>query len=231
MVGKTSPARSFACVPKRMLTRINRLIWFLFALSSIVLANNSIPTVSFDWEDIRHAFPVPFETVPSGNLPRILILDLDNTLVYSEKKEDDEMVVHFRPHLDEFMHWLSKHFVIVIYSAGIKEYVNGILDDFIKKNYSSIVGVLSRKDCLKKGKSIFKDVGKFSNYLDNLYIVDDRKDVYIFPEEYQVLDKFIKVNPWTGDLKDSELLNVKHMLETLIISTGLESVLDESEQK
>jgi TFIIF-interacting CTD phosphatase-like protein len=56
-----------------------------------------------------------------------LVLDLDETLIhYVENGEDSYFLV--RPYCKEFLHELSKYYELVIFTAGVKEYADWVID-------------------------------------------------------------------------------------------------------
>ncbi len=110
---------------------------------------------------VKRDFPAPLKQFLQEIYQEFLILDLDNTLVYSERKKDGTMDVRCRPHLDEFMHWISKHFVIVIYSAGRKNTYVEYRNTSRKEITVLLLVFYHVKIALKKTSLYFKDVGKF----------------------------------------------------------------------
>lgn len=62
-----------------------------------------------------------------------LVLDLDETLIHfadEEENEDDEeeMFYMIRPGLNKFLTELSNYYEIVIYTAGLQEYADWIVN-------------------------------------------------------------------------------------------------------
>jgi hypothetical protein len=88
-----------------------------------------------------------------------LILDIDSTLVHSVKLvhpewakkfntiKSDEYHIFIRPHVTEFLEYISKNYTIGIFSAGESHYVNFIVKEVIQK-YSNIQPkfILSKDD-------------------------------------------------------------------------------------
>lgn len=79
-----------------------------------------------------------------------VVLDLDNTLIYSyelkrvKNKEfvlehyktyemDDEYLVCERPGLHDFLDWLFEHFNVMVWSAASPDYVHFIVDKIVKQ--------------------------------------------------------------------------------------------------
>lgn len=65
-----------------------------------------------------------------------LVLDLDETLIHFGDEEDNEEGETFymvRPGLNKFLTELSQYYEIVIYTAGLKEYADWIINQIDRK--------------------------------------------------------------------------------------------------
>ena len=58
-----------------------------------------------------------------------LVLDLDETLVHFDQRRRNYRA---RPHAITFVNKMSKYFELVIFTAGLKDYADWILNDFDK---------------------------------------------------------------------------------------------------
>lgn len=78
---------------------------------------------------------------------KILILDLDETLIHSTTEktsnfnfsinlDEEEYFVHIRPNLDIFLDFCFKHFEVFIWTSSVKEYAFLILEKIIPKNFN-----------------------------------------------------------------------------------------------
>ena len=89
-----------------------------------------------------------------------IILDLDNTLVYTvdiNKKKyknsfkytelPDEYIIFWRPGLEKFLDWLFENFHVSVWSAGSKEYVDFIVNKILEKNGRRVDYVLNSDNC------------------------------------------------------------------------------------
>jgi TFIIF-interacting CTD phosphatase-like protein len=120
--------------------------------------------------------------------PVNVILDLDNTLIYSipqdklpKKKNhlhsmkyhkmDDDYYVFERPGLKPFLNWLFKNFNITIWSAASPEYVEFIVKNIIEKNGRSVEYVLNSDNC-EESQHVYGD-----KHIKNLNMLWDHYDI------------------------------------------------------
>jgi hypothetical protein len=160
----------------------------------------------------------------------VLLLDLDNTLVFSDT--DTRIVRHSiyhdfsvgeqkfrmyeRPYLQEFLTKLKYYYDVYAFSAGTEEYVESVLN-FIDRN-NTMKGWFSRKDMGmvdiygRKGlihrqnfKPIFDVFADRGITIDpaNLIFVDDRDDLI---ENYEDKSYLYRITPYMGEDNDNELL-------------------------
>lgn len=96
---------------------------------------------------------------------KLLVLDLDGTLIFAEyaaeipnvdqmRKCDFEIyqktiLVWKRPNLDDFLEWCFSNFCVAIWSAAGKEYVSDILENILKPHMKPLF-VWSNERCTKK---------------------------------------------------------------------------------
>lgn len=155
---------------------------------------------------------------------KLLILDLDETLVHATKKElemrahfrFDEYHVHRRPHLEHFLIEISKHFEIGIWSSADDVYVNEIVKQVMPPSVSTLI-VWGRTKCTMRRNYDLdeyyfeKRLHKLKNKgfsLDQILIIDDS------PEKMKYnYGNAIYIQEFNGNLSDSELL---HLLEYLL---------------
>jgi RNA polymerase II subunit A small phosphatase-like protein len=118
----------------------------------------------------------------TSNLGKLhLILDLDNTLVFSSMNKiekaknyaimDNKFYVYKRPHLDNFLSTLAQFCELIIYTAGTKEYADKIIDHIDKNKFIS--KRLYRQDCLNVGSFWYKDASKCFYDEREVVIIDD----------------------------------------------------------
>ena len=158
---------------------------------------------------------------------RLIVLDLDSTLVFTEDGLQHECggryVLEFedgtgcegvwRNHWKEFLETINQHFDVAVWSAGEYEYVH-LISDMIKE-IIPLKFVLTRDDCEelpdKNEVSIQKPFHKiFTHYpeytYENSVIIDDNSYV-----AYNNPINHIGIIPFKGE-PDDELLNLAKRL-------------------
>ena len=148
----------------------------------------------------------------------LLILDLDETLVHSIRKDDpmldmvpfdwighpDVMETEYhwvkkRPWLDEFLDFAKGAYRIAVWTVATEDYSKPILDRIMGP--VTLEFVKTRKDCKLRGSDYVKPVGSLNGYhSDDIYIVDDKPDVVVMDA-----GNLISIKPFFGSDKDQEL--------------------------
>jgi TFIIF-interacting CTD phosphatase-like protein len=169
-----------------------------------------------------------------------VILDLDNTLIYSIPFEkfpkkttthlhklkyhnmDNDYYVFERPGLQDFLDWLYENFNIMVWSAASPDYVEFIVKNIVEKNGRQVDYVLNSDNCEEsqekfgdkhiKNLKMLWDVYDIKGYGPyNTLIIDDLKMVCkIQPNNSIQIKSFNTHNK--NSLKDSELKNIKSKL-------------------
>jgi len=160
----------------------------------------------------------------SRNSLPLLILDLDETLVHSIRKDDPmlDMVpfnwighpdvmetehhwVKKRPWLDEFLDFAKGAYRIAVWTVATEDYAMSILDRIMDS--VTLEFVKTRKDCMFRGSGYVKPVSSLEGYdFDDIYIVDDKPDVIdgVHPININMAN-LIVIKPFFGSDKDQEL--------------------------
>ena len=126
-----------------------------------------------------------------------IVLDLDNTLIYSRSPSEKpkgisspKRIRYFstlgydvamRPGLIPFLNFIKKRFSkIIVWSAGTRKYVNCIVDNIFEKVGYRPDAILAREDCvqLKENQVYTKPLYKIvemghAKSLDNVVLLDD----------------------------------------------------------
>ena len=164
-----------------------------------------------------------------------IILDIDHTLIHTvnplelaqmESKDllpeslfncpyyklNDLALVFQRPHLSEFLDFLFANYNVAIWSAGSSDYVNAIVDTFIRTEKRIPSFVMTRDDLIESGQS-FKDLDYvyekyplFQPY--NTLIIDDLPD-----NVFSQVDNSILIPPF--NVFNEECMNDNALLELI----------------
>lgn len=131
----------------------------------------------------------------------------------------DETLVHFdprrrnfrtRPYVPQLLREMSQHWEIVVFTAGLKDYADWILNDLDPHKYIS--RRLYRDSCTFRRGSYLKDLRKLKCDLSKCVIVDN------LPENFMLQrDNGIGIKSWFNDnSQDSEILKLQNVLNCLI---------------
>ena len=171
-----------------------------------------------------------FSNLNNKNNKKILILDLDETLVHSSfkpinynntlHKPDIFLSIDFRgnthnvyvlkrPYVNEFLKEMNKIYNIIIFTASVKEYANPLLN--VLDNEKIIKKRFFREDCCigATGKFI-KDLKKLNMDLKDLILVDNNPISY----SYNICNG-IPIKTWHYDKTDQELIKLIPVLKFL----------------
>lgn len=140
---------------------------------------------------------------------KTIVLDLDETLVHSVEDSPGHYITYKRPHVDEFLDYVSKNFRVVLFTAGTREYAEPVsisLDPnntiFYKKFY--------RDSCIFRNNIFFKNLYLIQNDMSSIFIIDDS------PAKFGMQpNNGIPIKAWYDDPNDKELLNFIPLLEVL----------------
>ena len=102
-----------------------------------------------------------------------LVLDLDETLVHFDPRRRNYRA---RPHATAFLTEMAQYYELVIFTAGLKEYADWILDDFDKLR--CIRYRLYRNSCKFRKGVYVKDLSRLGRDLSKTIIVDNIADNY-----------------------------------------------------
>jgi len=126
-----------------------------------------------------------------------LVLDLDETLVHYVE-EENSAYVQVRPHADDFLKELSKHFEIVLFTAAEEDYTGIVLNELNRNNY--ITHILCRKYTEFRNGCYVKDLSKLGRDLKKVCIVDNNKDNFSLQPENGLF-----ISSYYGEQNDNEL--------------------------
>ncbi len=160
-------------------------------------------------------------------MPKLIVLDLDYTLIYSTKeklREPDFNVedynVYIRPGLDNFLNFCSIKGKVGIWSQGDKCYVEEVVSKLIGDS-KELLFKWSKEECVSYARmfgfenseshyanlKVVKDLNlvseRFGFDISDIIAVDDNPELH-----YIDLENVITATPWEGDEKDSFLYSV-----------------------
>lgn len=164
-----------------------------------------------------------------GAYDMLFLLDLDETLLFSDGEESDGKWFLPRPHLTKFLHFIHTHFQIAIYTTASFDYTNEaikLLFPFpleqslvFHKKYTEKT---FNPELLKHHR--YKKIHKISDRLgfgrDDVVFLDDLGSARITP-----LSKVIKAPKFKGDPNDDFLLVLKNKIE-LVLKEGFKDNID-----
>ena len=169
---------------------------------------------------------------PNNNKKKLLILDLDETLVHSSflplgkdknnkviepdiflkilfDKKYYDLYVLTRPYIYEFLNDMSKIFIIYIFTASVKEYANPLLNEIDTDNIIS--KRLFRDSCtLSNDGKFIKNLNNLNYNLKDVILVDNNPISYRFNKA-----NGIPIKSWHNDKNDKELLKMRNFLNFL----------------
>ncbi|KAJ7313247.1 hypothetical protein JRQ81_004530 [Phrynocephalus forsythii] len=173
---------------------------------------------------------------------KILVLDLDETLIHSHHdgvlrptvrpgtppdfilkvvidKHPVRFFVHKRPHVDFFLEVVSQWYELVVFTASMEIYGSAVADK-LDNNRSILKRRYYRQHCTLELGSYIKDLSVVHNDLSSIVILDNSPGAYRSHP-----DNAIPIKSWFSDPSDTALLNLLPMLDALRFTADVRSVL------
>ncbi len=155
---------------------------------------------------------------------KVLVLDMDETMVSARFKsrmppgfvtsfvvdfQDQPIHVRIRPYLQDCLERLSQLYEIIVFTAGVQEYADKILDQ-IDPERKIIKKRMYRTDCIQLQEFFIKDLDVFiDREKENIVIVDNSIMSFAFD-----LDNGVPIQSFMGnEEEDKELLFLISFLE------------------
>lgn len=146
---------------------------------------------------------------------RLLILDLDETLIHSDlackwsvhdyyiKLDDGSMIpLNERPFLYDFLDFCIEEYDLVLYTASCKEYADPIIDH-IEKERKYFKLRLYREHCISYSNFYIKDLSIFNRPLKDVIIIDN--NIFSFSH---YLSNGILISSFYNDSNDLDLISL-----------------------
>ena len=141
----------------------------------------------------------------------ILILDLDETLIFSTRLPPSNehfkirigrniIYIQTRPGLNEFLQKIEKNYEIFFFTASTKDYANKIIDH-ISPNTDQSHRLFKENCSFYKGYYV-KDLRIIDRPLSKSILIDDLSSSGLFQPK-----NMIKIRPFDGNNNDNTLLN------------------------
>ncbi|CAJ0931833.1 unnamed protein product, partial [Mesorhabditis belari] len=178
---------------------------------------------------------------------KILVLDLDETLIHSHhdgvirpmvkpgtppdftiRVEIDRhpvrFSVHARPHVDYFLQIVSQWFDLVVFTASMEVYGSHVADR-LDKGRGMFKRRYFRQHCTMDYGGYTKDLSAIHSDLSSIFILDNSPGAYRnFPQNA------IPIQSWFSDPSDTALLALLPFLDALRFTTDVRSILSRNNQ-
>ena len=144
---------------------------------------------------------------------KLLLLDLDETLISTEILKDKKQVrVLVRPYAREFIKQCSQYWNVAIFTASTRAYAEGILKKLDPEG-CYISNLLCREQCIQYGAYFVKDLRIIQHQnidIKQFLIIDNRLSSFGFH-----LNNGIPILPFRGESSDQELKDILVALNEL----------------
>ncbi|KAK9710767.1 mitochondrial inner membrane protein required for protein import [Basidiobolus ranarum] len=157
------------------------------------------------WEQLLpDPLPAPYQR------PYTLVINLDETLIYSTWDIEHGWRIAKRPGVDYFLAYLSQFYEIVVFTSQNSFNAITILDKL--DPYQYIMYRLYRESTRYIDKKHVKDISRLNRDLSKVIMMDSNPDAYSLQPE-----NAIAVKPWKGEPDDNYLLSMIPFLESLVL--------------
>lgn len=156
---------------------------------------------------------------------KLLVLDLDETLIYARSSPTDYYdftidtggsiyYVQKRPYLDVFLRYAAEYFDIAFWTAATRYYAEEILRRILHVSIEPKF-LFTREETSFIYKRPVKDLyyvwSSWSHYDEtNTLVLDDNSHTY----RYNVANA-LRIRSFQGDVRDNELIHLLHVLEEI----------------
>lgn len=158
--------------------------------------------------------------------PKLVILDLDETLVYASEGhlgydhdfEAGHYLVYKRPYLREFIAFCFEHFRVAVWTSSSEDYAQIVVESIFKQE-EQLEFVWARRKCVRRydpkvnEQHYIKDLRKVKKQgypIEGILMIDDTPEKLM-----RNYGNLVRVSPFEGDCQDEELLKLMPYLEEL----------------
>ncbi|KAK6049175.1 Dullard-like phosphatase domain protein [Cooperia oncophora] len=190
---------------------------------------------------------------------KILVLDLDETLIHSHHdgvirpmvkpgtpsdftikvvidRHPVRFSVHARPHVDYFLSVVSQWFDLVVFTASMEVYGTHVADKLDNGR-----GILNRRyfrqHCTMDYGGYTKDLSAIHQDLSSIFILDNSprslqkvSSMITWYQEVAIAENAIPIPSWFSDPSDTCLLNLLPFLDALRFTSDVRSILSRNQQ-
>ncbi|CAD8140262.1 unnamed protein product [Paramecium octaurelia] len=136
-----------------------------------------------------------------------LVLDMDETLIHFTDQTGHFLI---RPFTHQFLQEMSQFYELVVFTAGLPDYANWVLDQVDKNR--NISYRLFRQHALQYSNQFIKDLSRLGRDLSKCIIVDNVPDNFQNQPENGI---FIKT--WYSDQNDTALAELGPILKSIVM--------------
>lgn len=171
--------------------------------------NESVPVILFqpntnEMRKERNLLP-PI----SSDKKYTLVLDLDETLIHFEEKEDGTSQFLIRPYAQYFLKQVAKYYEVVVFTAALQDYADYILDRM--DTTRTVKYRLYRQHTDFSNNVYQKDLSKLGRELSRTIIVDNNA------ENFQLQpDNGVYIQSWYNDPQDQGLAKLAPLLIDIV---------------
>ncbi|XP_047044642.1 mitochondrial import inner membrane translocase subunit TIM50-like [Lolium rigidum] len=148
------------------------------------------------------------DLLPEYNGVITLVLDLNETLVYSDWQRDRGWKTFKRPGVDAFVQYMSQFYEVVVYSDQTSMYVDPVIERLDPKGY--IMYRLSRPATKYQDGKHYRDLSKLNRKPEHVLYISAHA-----LESCLQLENCVSIKPWKLETDDTQLLDLIPFLEYL----------------
>ncbi|KAK1293707.1 Mitochondrial import inner membrane translocase subunit TIM50 [Acorus calamus] len=162
-------------------------------------------------EEVVRDYSVPFsekllpDPFPQEQHVPTLVLDLNDTLIYTDWKRERGWVTFKRPGVDAFLERLAQFYEIVVYTDQLNMNVDPILERLDQKG--CVRHRLARTATRYLDGKHYRDLSKLNRDPSRIIYITAHPDSTLQPENSVV------INPWNPETVDTALLDLLPFLE------------------